>query len=213
MTRARRLCGLCVDVTGTTGAWLAISSGELRSTVSATDAVSERLEELQLTFSEGPAISAARDGWSVLVADLADSSDSRWPVFAPAAVEAGARGMFAFPVRLGAMWLGGLSMYRTRPGGLTAEQLADARRLAEAATVLISLGAEAHGAEAFVWALSDRSRFRAEVHQAVGATAVELGVDVGQAFALLCARAFATSTPIAEVAADIMAKRLRLETE
>lgn len=212
MSRARRLCGLTVDVTGTTGAALAISSGQMRSTVCATDEVSDRLEELQLTFAEGPAVTAAQQGWSVVVPDLADVSDARWPVFAPAAVEAGARGLFVFPVRLGAIRLGVLSAYRASPGGLTPEQVQDARRLAEAAAVLLSLAAGADGAESFVWTLGDRSRFRAEVHQAVGATAVQLGVDAGQAFALLCAHAFATDRPIAEIAADIMAKRIRLET-
>lgn len=211
MTRAQRLCGLSVDVSATTGAALVIGDGELRSTVCATDEVSDRLEELQLTFSEGPAVSAAKQGWSMLVSDLADGADSRWPVFAPAAVEAGARGLFAFPVRLGAIRLGVLSMYRGQPGALTAEQLKDARGLADAAAVLLSVGTGTDGAEAFVWTLSDRSRFRAEVHQAVGATTVQLGVNAGQAFALLCAHAFATGRPVAEIAADIMAKRLRLE--
>jgi AmiR/NasT family two-component response regulator len=59
--------------------------------------------------------------------------------------------------------------------------------------------------------MDDRSQFRAEVHQAVGATMVELGVSAKQAFALLRAHAFGTGRPIADVAADIMAKRLRLE--
>jgi hypothetical protein len=211
MTRAQRLCGLCVDVTGTTGASLAIGSRELRSTVCATDDVSDRLEELQLTYTEGPSVVAAVQGWPVLVANLADSSDSRWPVFAPAAVEAGARAVFAFPVRIGAIRLGVLSMYRAQAGELVADQVKDARNLADAAAVLLSVGTGTDGAEAFMWALGDRSRFRAEVHQAVGATAVQLRVGAGQAFALLCAHAFVTGRPIAEISADIMARRLRLE--
>jgi hypothetical protein len=212
MTRAKRLCGLCVDLTATTGASLAIGVGELRSTVCATDAVSDRLEELQLTYSEGPAVTAAKQGWSVLVSNLADSIDSRWPLFAPAAVGEGARAVFAFPVQVGAIRLGVLSSYRTRAGELTPEQVKDARRLSDAAAVLLSVGTGTDGAEAFMWALGDGSRFRAEVHQAVGATAVQLGVGAGQAFALLCAHAFATGRPIAEIAADIMGNRLRLET-
>jgi hypothetical protein len=212
MTRAQRLCGLCVEMTDTTGASLVIGSREVRSTVCATDEVSDRLEELQLTYSEGTAISAARQGWAVLVANLADSSDSRWPVFAPAAVQAGARAVFAFPVQIGAIRLGVLSMYRDRAGELITEQVKDARSLADAAAVLLSVGTGTDGAEAFLWALGDRSRFRAEVHQAVGATTVQLRVGAGQAFALLCAHAFATGRPIAEISADIMANRLQLET-
>jgi hypothetical protein len=212
MTRVQRLCDLCVQVSGATGATLAISSGDLRSTVCATDPVSDRLEELQLTFSEGPAVTAVKDGWSVLVPDLADGSDTRWPLFAPAAVEEGARAYFTFPVQVGAIRLGVLSLYRVVSGMVGPDRVRDIRVLADAAAVLLTVGTGAQSAEAFVWALDDRSRFRAEVHQAVGATTVQLGVTAGQAFALLCAHAFATGTPIAGVAADIMAKRLTLQS-
>jgi ANTAR domain len=218
MSRARRLCELGVETAGVTGATLGIG-GENRSTICATDEVSERLEDLQLTYSEGPAVDAVRDGVAVLVPDLSDASDAsdasgvRWPWYTPAALEAGARAVFVFPVQVGAIRLGSLAFYRASTGVLGPEQAKDARTLADAAAVLLSVGTGPDTAEAFVWAMDDHSRFRAEVHQAVGATMVELGVDAKQAFALLRAHAFATGRPIAEVAADIMAKRLRLEPD
>jgi ANTAR domain/GAF domain len=213
MGRARRLCDLCVDTAGVTGATLGIIGGEHRSTVCATDEVSNRLEDLQLTFSEGPSVDAVRDGVAVLVPDLSDASDTRWPWYRQAALEAGARAAFVFPVQVGAIRLGSLALYRTSTGALGPEEAKDARTLADAAAVLLSVGTGADTAEAFVWAMDDRSRFRAEVHQAVGSTMVELDVDAKQAFAMLRAYAFATGRPIAEVAVDIMAKRLRLEPD
>ncbi len=211
LSRAKRLCELCVDTAGVTGVTLGIISTENRSTVCATDEVSDRLEDLQLTYSEGPSVDAVRDGVAVLVPDLSDESDSRWPWYAPAALDAGARAVFVFPVQVGAIRLGSLALYRVRSGALTLDQARDARTLADAAAVLLSVGTGADTAEAFVWAMDDRSRFRAEVHQAVGATMVDTGVGAKQAFALLRAHAFATGRPIADVAADVMAKRLRLE--
>jgi hypothetical protein len=213
MSRAEGLCRLCVDVTGVTGAALCIFSEENQSTVCATDEVSNRLDELELTFSEGPSVDAAREGSAVLVPVLSDGFDSRWPWYTPAALKSGARAVFAFPVQVGAIRLGSLALYRVRTGMLSQEQSKDARTLADAAAVLLTMGTGAATAEAFVWAMDDRSRFRAEVHQAVGATMVERGVDAKQAFALLRAHAFATGRSIADVAADIMAKRLRLESE
>ncbi len=213
MGRARRLCDLCVETAGVTGSTLGIIGGEHRSTVCATDEVSDRLEDLQLTFSEGPSVDAVRDGVAVLVPDLSDASDSRWPWYRQAALEAGARAVFVFPVQVGAIRLGSLALYRTSTGALGPDQAKDARTLADAAAVLLSVGTGADTAEAFVWAMDDRSRFRAEVHQAVGSTMVELDVDAKQAFALLRAHAFTTGRPIAEVAADIMAQRLRLEPD
>jgi ANTAR domain len=210
MRRARRLCQLGVETVGVTGASLGIISHENRSTVCATDEVSERLEDLQLTFSEGPSVDAVRDGTAVSVPDLSDAWDARWPWYTPAALEAGARAVFAFPVQVGAIRLGSLAFYRVSSGALGPDRAKDARALADAAAVLFSVGTGAHTAEAFVWAMDDQSRFRAEVHQAVGSTMVELGVDARQAFALLRAYAFTAGRPIAEVAADIMCKRLRL---
>jgi transcriptional regulator with GAF, ATPase, and Fis domain len=216
MARAKRLCELSVQISEASGATLVIVSEETRSTVCATDEVSDRLEDIQLQFSEGPTLDAVREKRIVLVPDLADPSgraESRWPWYAPAAVAAGVGAVFVFPVQIGAMMLGALSLYRAAAGELSREQLKDANTLADAAAVLLSIGHGAHTAEAFVWAMDDRSRFRAEVHQAVGATMVQLDVDPKQAFALLRAHAFATGRPIAEVAADIMGNRLRLELD
>lgn len=211
LSRAKRLCELGVDTAGVTGASLGIISDENRSTVCSTDEVSDRLEDLQLTFSEGPSVDAVQDGVAVLVPDLSDAADSRWPWYTSAALDAGARAVFVFPVQVGAIRLGSMALYRTTTGALRPEQAKDARTLADAAAVLLSVGTGAHTAEAFMWAMDDRSRFRAEVHQAVGATMVDLKIDARQAFALLRAYAFGAGRPIADVAADIMAKQLRLQ--
>jgi hypothetical protein len=211
ITRAKRLCEVCVGTTGVTGVAMGIAADGQRSTVCTTDEVSDRLEELQTTVSEGPSIEAYRDGWPVLVPDLAAPGENRWPWFRSVAVEAGARAMFALPLRVSAIRLGALTLYRATPGGLDAGQRKDARTLADAAAILLSLDQPgAQTAEAFLWVVGDRSRFRAEVHQAVGATMVHLGVDARDAFARICAHAFAEGRPIGEVAEEIMAKRLRL---
>jgi hypothetical protein len=213
MTRAQRLCQLCVEATEVSGASLVIVSERVRSTVCATDKVSDRLEDLQLTLSEGPTVEAVLHQRAVSVADLLHEADSRWPWYTRPALELGARAVFVFPVQVGAIRLGALSLYRATAGRLDMEQSKDARALADAAAVLLSIGTGADTAEAFLWAMDDRSRFHAEVHQAVGATISQLDVDGQQAFALLRAHSFATGTPIAEVAADVMAKRLRLSPD
>ncbi len=211
LSRAQRLCALCVQATSASGASLGVASDGQRSTVCATDAVSDRLEELQITFSEGPCVEALRDGRPVLVGDLSGDSERRWPWFAPAAVEAGARGFFVLPLQVGAIRLGVLSLYRTSPGSLEDEELHDARVLAEAATLLLTLDDTAHSAEAFLWAIGDRSRFRAQVHQAVGVLMVQLDLDARDAFARLCAHSYVEGVPVAEVAEGIVTGRLRLE--
>jgi hypothetical protein len=211
MTRVQRLCALCVQATGVAGAALSVATDGTRSTVCATNDLIDSIEELQDTIGEGPSLEALRTGNSVLMGNLA-ASDGRWPGFTPAATEAGVRGLFVFPLRMGAARLGVLALYRTDVGPLDDDQFKDAWVLAEAATVLLMLSSpDGEPAEASDWVLGDRSRFRPEVHQAVGATMVHLDVGPRDAFARICAHAFATNTPIGEVAAEIVTRKLRLE--
>src|SRR4051794_30285951 len=91
----RRICELCVQVLGVTGASLAaVSDTGHRGVVYATDSVSSRIEELQLTLGQGPCLDAITSGTPVLVPDLDQPGNvdvRRWPGFAAAAAEAGVR--------------------------------------------------------------------------------------------------------------------------
>lgn len=211
MTRVQGLCALCQEVTGVAGVALSVATDDARSTVCATDDLSNRLEDLQDTLGEGPSVEALRSGESVLVADLA-ASDGRWPGFTPAAFGEGVQAVFAFPLRMGAARVGTLSLYRNDAGPLDEDQCEDTWMLAEAATVLLMLSSPGEEpVAASDWVLGDQSRFRPEVHQAVGITMVQLDVGPREAFARICAHAFATNTPIGAVAAEIVTRKLRLD--
>lgn len=213
MARVTRLCTLCLEVTGATGVAMSIATDDVRSTVYATDDLSDRLEDLQDTLGEGPSIEALRSGQSVLVSDLA-ASDGRWAGFTPAASQEGVHAVFVFPLRMGAAHVGTLAMYRSAVGPLDDTQFKDAWVLAEAATVLLMLSAPGEEpVAASDWVLGDESRFRPDVHQAVGVTMVQLDVGPRDAFARICAHAFATNTPIGVVATEIVAGRVRLEPD
>jgi hypothetical protein len=214
VARALRLCRFCVETAAVSGAALGVSADGRRSTICATDDLSNRLEDVQIRHSEGPCVEALGQGWPVLVADLSDGGyHGQWPVFSSAAVDLGAHAYFSLPLRLGAIRLGVLSLYRTAPGGLTAERLHDTAALADAAVLLLAIAQVDPTADAWLWTLDDPTRYRAEVHQAVGALIVQLEVSADEAFARLCGQAYATETPIAEVAAAVMSGRLRLERD
>ena len=53
--------------------------------------------------------------------------------------------------------------------------------------------------------------FQYVVHQASGMVAVQLHVSVGQALIRLKAYAFGNDRPLADVAADVVARRLRFD--
>ncbi|MHB8669453.1 MAG: GAF and ANTAR domain-containing protein [Acidimicrobiales bacterium] len=169
------------------------------------------IEELQRTLGEGPCVDAYELHRPVLEPDLARSGALRWVAFAGPALAVGARAVFGFPLGVGPAPIGSLNLYSEDVGVLTEGQHADA--LAVAAGITASIVALQAGAPDGVLApeLDDISHLQLQVHQATGMVAVQLGVPVDQALVRLRAQAYGTGRPIAEVAADIVARRLRLE--
>jgi hypothetical protein len=183
-----------------------------------TDEVSERIAELQLTLGEGPSLDASVSGGPALASDLADGeSGSRWPAFAPAACQAGAAAVFAFPLAVGVIRAGVLGLYRDRPGPLSDLQLGNALIFADIATLLLLDGQYwAAGAGPGVGPdgqpAGPASR-RAEIDQATGMLTEQLGVSITDAFTRLRAYAYVNDLRLADVARDIVARRLRLSPD
>jgi hypothetical protein len=179
-----------------------------------TDDISERLEELQLTLGEGPCVDAFTHGEAVLTPDLrAGEPQNSWPVFADAALETGVRAVFALPLQIGAISSGVLDLYAQVPVRLNAEELADALAFAEFATlVLLDARIDATGAppdDATKRHIEDLGGYRAEISQATGMLTVQLGVGMDEAFVRLRAHAYARGRRLTDVAADVVARRLR----
>jgi hypothetical protein len=190
-----------------------ISAGPGRqSTVAATDATSTQMEEMQVVLGEGPCIDALTQGMPVLVGDLARPSlAERWPAFTPAALQAGVRAAFAFPLQIGAIRLGAMDLYRDNPGSLGSADLLEARIFADAAVSVI-LDLQAKGADgALPDELAPHWSSSAAVHQATGMIMAQLGIDVDSAFAALRARAFSTERQVRDVARAVVERRLRFE--
>jgi len=124
---------------GITGAGISmVTKTGNRGVVCATDDVSARIEDLQFTLGEGPCVDAAEFGAPVMVPDLRTPEDivvDRWPAFIEGAEAAGVRAVFAFPLRIGAINLGVLDVYRSEPGPLYDGQLRAALLAADAAAL------------------------------------------------------------------------------
>jgi hypothetical protein len=207
-----RVCVAATRVLSLSGAGLSLMvDGELCGTAGATGSGIELIQELQLSLGQGPCVDAWRFGEPVTESDLADPALLRWPVFAQPAVEAGVRAVFAFPLRVGAIRIGVMALYRDREGGLSADEFADGLVLAEVAVQVIlglQAGAEADALHAL---LSTQPAYWAEVHQATGMISAQLGVSLDEAFVRLRAVSFAENRQLGEVAGAVVARRLRLE--
>ena len=196
------------------GAGVMLMSGDVpRGSMCTSNAVSALIEQLQYSLGQGPCIDAYNEDRPVLEPDLARPARPRWLAFAPPVIDAGVRAVFGFPLRVGAVRLGALNLYRDQPGPLADEQHADALVLADVAAELI-LMLQAYAPPGLLAAeMEAGADFKYVVHQASGMLAAQLEVNVADALVRLRAYAFANDRPLAEIAADVVARRLRFEPE
>jgi hypothetical protein len=208
------VCAAAISASGVDVAAVAVMlSATPRETIYASDRVGSDLEELTLTLGEGPGVDAFT-GSPVLVADLTASDClARWPAFAPAAVQAGVRAVFAIPAQVGAIRLGVLGLYRARPGNLDREQLADALVLADTALALLLDAERPDGSRPVEHWREQAGPQHPEVHQATGMIIVQLGVTAAVALIRLRAYAYAHDRRLRDVAADVVARRLRFHPD
>ncbi|MCT9007543.1 GAF domain-containing protein, partial [Streptomyces rhizosphaerihabitans] len=189
------VCTAAVAALPVGGAGLSAMSRDRAShPLCSTDSVSQHLEELQLTLGEGPCVDAFVLGSTVLCPDLlAGELQRHWTVFADAALEAGARAVFAFPLQIGAVSPGVLDLYSSSSVELDAEEVADAMAFADAATLIlldarisetgVPFGTHAPDTDAAgtdrpdAAPFDDLGGYRAEIDQATGILMVQL--DVG----------------------------------
>lgn len=201
----------CADALGVDGVCLSLcADGGVREIVVTTDLYATRLETLSSTLGEGPAHDSLAMGAPVLVGQLsAHAERSRWPSFSLAALELGVAAVFAFPLQVGAVGVGLLSLHRRSHGDLTEAQAGEARSWQGAALSLILHEQEASDGPALPESLAPRWSTSSVVHQATGMVMVQLGTDVRSAFATLRARAYGDGVTLEDIARDIVSRRLR----
>lgn len=214
--RVASTCRRALAPVGVDGAGVAVvTRGGLRAMIHASDTVAQRIEEAQFSLGEGPGVDAAATGTPVLVEDLEERSQGaheRWPAFLGAVAELGARAIFAFPLRIGAIHFGAFDMYRLTPGPLDRGQLKAALLTADTLALLmldLTTTVQIDGGDDG----PPSSRLHAVVHQAAGMVKVQLGTSIENALAQLRAVAFGQDRPIDAVAADVVSGRLRFPQE
>ncbi|GAB3500078.1 GAF and ANTAR domain-containing protein [Amycolatopsis cihanbeyliensis] len=210
----RLICETAVTRLGVSGAVVTMHNpAGWPETAESTGVLADRLAELEVTLGEGPCLDASRDGRPVLIADLhRPAGRARWPLFAPLAVEAGAGALFALPMCVGSIGVGVLALHRVVAGELGPVALADSLAFTELAMRLLldeRAGLLSENGEPAT--TNDLPLHNAQLHQATGMIAAQLEVGMGDAFAVLRARAFADRRLLADLAADVVTRRFRFE--
>ncbi|MEV5714579.1 GAF and ANTAR domain-containing protein [Amycolatopsis mediterranei] len=210
-----RVCRACVRLLPVDGASVSVmADAGRREAVYCSDAVSAALAELQFALGEGPCFDAYTHGGPVLVADLTAGLQPAWPVFAAQAAEYPVAALFTFPLQIGVVRVATLDTYRATPGSLTAGELATALQVADVAALALAglLGGDRWLDGDGRWMEGAGMRHR-EVHQATGMLIAHLDLPAAEALARMRAYAFGHGRALRDVAADIVAGRLRLDRE
>ena len=153
------------------------------------------LDALQERYGEGPCLDSIWERRTVRVADF--GSDPRWPLFAPAAVRAGASSLLAFRLFVDGDDLGALNVYGDRVGAFDEE--------AEQIGELVA----AHAAVAFADArrishLGEALATRDLIGQAKGILMERFKITDHQAFLILTTASQRTNTKLRQVAEQLV---------
>jgi hypothetical protein len=205
------LCEISAEVSGTTGAGIMLQHEETTNgSLCTTDGVAAYLDDLQYTLGEGPSIDAHRLSTVVAEPELESPGVDRWPALTPSALQAGAKAMFAFPIRIGAARLGSLTLYRNRSGPIDGERYSDTLVMTDvAAETIVAMQANAPPGSIAV-ELEEGANLHFVVHQAAGMVSEQLHVGVAEVLVRMRSYAFRSDTPIDVVAEAVVARRLRL---
>lgn len=210
---ALRLCHAVVDVAGARDCVICLgTSPRDRSVLCATSRTMTRFEEAQELLQEGPSIDVHSTGLAVRDAAV-QVVGGRWPALRDATADLDLAGrVHALPMRTGRDVLGVLTVHHdpfsvplsVSPAGL--QFLADA----VGAAILNELPDAFDESDTATSGLPDGVLWsqRDQVAQATGMVVAQLGLDPGDALAVLRAHAFAQSATLVEIARRVVGREL-----
>lgn len=201
------ISGAAITLAPGTGTGTGTESGTGESVAAASDDDSRHVAELGFGLGEGPAHDSLRSGRPVLVPTLGGPHQRRWPGYSGAAADLGVRGVFCFPLQVGAVRFGVLSVFSGASAGLDRDHLSLCLTMAELATErLLDSGHVGDMVDDLGGALG----LRDEIYQAQGMVAVALRVDLAEALSRMRGHAFQSGRSLLAVSLDIVTGHLRL---
>jgi len=200
----------CRDLLGSTaaGILLADERGQLE-VVASTSESSRLVEMMQLGAEAGPCIESYYTGQPVIVPDI-ERGPAEWARFRQSALEQGFTAVFAIPLRLRETTIGSLNLFQSSAGAMADDDLTAARALADVATIGILHERSLRESAIVHQQLQNALNSRILIEQAKGVIAHRNSVSVDEAFALLRSHARSNRRGIAEVAADVVNRRLTI---
>jgi GAF domain-containing protein len=171
-------------------------------TVSSSDDLAERVDQMQYSQDAGPCLDAVRTGSATLVQDL--DSDCPWPLYRRRAREVGVRSSMSLPLTVSDTTIGGLNLYSTRPAAfhpdLRNTLAVFAAQAAAALAMIVRHDRQAQTSAQLEEALSSRS----VIDQALGILMAQQRCTAEEALTLLRSHSQNTNRKVRDVAADLI---------
>ena len=213
---AEELCRAALAIAGpagfTSGCVSRVVDGRPRAELWASDERARYLDDLQVVLGEGPGVTATAEGGPVMVSDLREHWRQGWMEFDAAASELGVRAICAFPLQIGAVRLGVLTMHGIAPASLGAAELRQV--FAVCNDLSVALLARDAGSSDWTHVLDAAlDRPLAITAQAAGMVMVQLKSTITEAMVRLCAYSFSEDRSLEEVSRSVVERTFRFEPD
>ena len=206
------LCSVAAEITELSGAGIVLgSAGRAMTTFCTSNDTARSLMDIETMVGEGPSVDACASEGAVDEVNLARTHSARWLAYTPLAISAGAVAVFSFPVRMGAVRLGALSLFRDEPGTLSDTQFSDAYLMSSViGRAILSFQAGA-APGTLIAELEREATFDFSVHQAAGMVAVQGSMSVGDALVALRSHAFAIGSSLSALAIGVVVRDVHFD--
>jgi GAF domain-containing protein len=188
------------------GLMLADADHHLRNVAASEDRMAH-LEELQISYQEGPCITAFEDKVLVAAEDLA--SDPRWPLFTAAAVKRSVRAVLASPIPYNQDAVGVVAVLSQERHPWSAEAELALLAFTDLAALLIATVMMGEQRTLLATQLQSALNSRAVIEQAKGVLIGQQGLSAHAAYETLRAQARAERRKLAVVAAELVRSAVR----
>ena len=193
----------CVDLFGVTGSGVLIADEQnITRFIASSDVPGRFLEEAESRTGQGVCTQAFVESTVVRSSDLA--TDPRWPELAAAVTGRGIHAVLGVPIRMGAISVGTLDVYRDHAHDWTDQEARALSRYADVAEATLTAAMQAHTAGEVAEQLHYALDYRVVIERAVGYLMAQGQVDSVTAFNRLRRVARSNRTKIGQVAEQLL---------
>ncbi|WP_176156810.1 GAF and ANTAR domain-containing protein [Arthrobacter sp. P2b] len=173
----------------------------------ATDTVVLGADKLQYRFGEGPCLSAWAEQRPIIIQDIRE--EIRWPTWTAAVADLPLRSVLSAPLTTGRRKIGALKVYSPLPLSFDDTSVFLIERLASPVAVLLRHMRDREAAQRMSEELAEALANRDMIAKAQGILMERMNLNSQEALEVLLARSRGESTPLHDVARDILREATR----